>query len=321
MLGRERECDVLHRLLGGARAGRGGVLVIHGEAGVGKSALLDYAVVAAPEFRIARTVGVEAEMELPFAAVQQLCSPFLELRGRLPQPQHEALDVAFGLVTGPAPNEFLVGLAALGLLAETAEEQPLLCLIDDAQWLDSASARTLAFVARRLFAEKVALVFAARELGDALAGLPELPIEPLGRSDARALLESVLPAPLDERVLERMVAETRGNPLALLELPRGLSPTQLAGGFGLPPAVPLSARIEESFMRRLARLAEDARRLLLVAAADPSAIRRWCGARRRGWALRSQLRTRLNRKSCCCCPPGSCSDIRSFARPSTGQQD
>jgi hypothetical protein len=187
----------------------------------------------------------------------------------LPQPQRDALDVAFGLVTGPAPNEFLVGLAALGLLAEAAEEQPLLCPVDDAQWLDSASGRTLAFVARRLYAEKVALVFATRELGDALASLPELRIEPLGRSDARALLESVLPAPVDEPVLERIVAETRGNPLALLELPRGLSPAQLAGGFGLPSAVPLSARIEESFMRRLARLAEDARRLLLVAAADP----------------------------------------------------
>jgi DNA-binding CsgD family transcriptional regulator/tetratricopeptide (TPR) repeat protein len=269
LFGRERECDVLHRLLDGARGGRGGVLVMHGEAGVGKSALLDYAVAAAPEFRIGRTVGVEAEMELPFAAVQQLCSPFLELRERLPQPQRDALDVAFGLVTGPAPNEFLVGLAALGLLAEAAEEQPLLCPVDDAQWLDSASGRTLAFVARRLYAEKVALVFATRELGDALASLPELRIEPLGRSDARALLESVLPAPVDEPVLERIVAETRGNPLALLELPRGLSPAQLAGGFGLPSAVPLSARIEESFMRRLARLAEDARRLLLVAAADP----------------------------------------------------
>jgi predicted ATPase len=244
LFGRERECDVLHRLLDGARGGRGGVLVMHGEAGVGKSALLDYAVAAAPEFRIGRTVGVEAEMELPFAAVQQLCSPFLELRERLPQPQRDALDVAFGLVTGPAPNEFLVGLAALGLLAEAAEEQPLLCPVDDAQWLDSASGRTLAFVARRLYAEKVALVFATRELGDALASLPELRIEPLGRSDARALLESVLPAPVDEPVLERIVAETRGNPLALLELPRGLSPAQLAGGFGLPSAVPLSARIE-----------------------------------------------------------------------------
>src|SRR5450432_1660195 len=269
LLGREREREVLDRLLDGVRGGRGGVLVVHGEAGVGKTALLDYAVEAACGFRTARTSGIEAEMELPFAAVQQLCSAFLELMDRLPQPQHEALGVAFGLITGPAPNPFLVGLAVLGLLAEAADEQPLVCAVDDAQWLDSASARALAFVSHRLLAEKIALVFATRELGDALAGLPELHVEPLGRRDARALLESVLPAPLDERVLERIVAETHGNPLALLELPRGLSPTQLAGGFGLPQAVPLSASIEESFMRRLATLSPEATRLLLVAAADP----------------------------------------------------
>src|SRR5450432_2454954 len=269
LIGREREREVLDRLLDGVRGGRGGVLVADGEAGVGKTALLDYAVEAARGFRIARTSGVEGEMELPFAAVQQLCSPFLDCLERLPQPQHEALGVAFGLITGPAPNPFLVGLAVLGLLAEAADEQPLACVVDDAQWLDNASLRTLAFVARRLLAEKIALVFATRELGDALAGLPELHVEPLGRRDARALLESVLPAPLDERVLERIVAETHGNPLALLELPRGLSPTQLAGGFGLPQAAPLSASIEESFTRRLATLSPEATRLLLVAAADP----------------------------------------------------
>ena len=269
LLGREREREVLDRLLDGVRTGRGGVLVVHGEAGVGKTALLGYLAEAGHGFRISRTFGVEAEMELPFAAVQQLCSPFFELVERLPQPQRDALGVAFGLSTGPTPNPFLVGLAVLGLLAEAAEEQPLACVVDDAQWLDSASARALAFVGRRLLAEKIALVFGTRELGDALAGLPELHVEPLGRRDARALLESVLPAPLDERVLERIVAETRGNPLALLELPRGLSPTQLAGGFGLPAAVPLSASIEESFTRRLAGLPGDARRLLLVAAADP----------------------------------------------------
>jgi DNA-binding CsgD family transcriptional regulator len=269
LLGRRREREVLDRLLNGVRGERGGVLVVHGEAGVGKTALLEYVVEAAREFRVARTSGIEAEMELPFAAVQQLCSPFLELMDRLPQPQREALGVAFGLITGPAPNPFLVGLAVLGLLAEAAEEQPLVCLVDDAQWLDSASARALAFVARRLLAEKIALVFATRELGDAVAGLPNLRVEPLGRRDARALLESVLPARLDERVLERIVAETRGNPLALLELPRGLSPTQLAGGFGVPATVPLSASIEEGYTQRLARLPQDARRLLLVAAADP----------------------------------------------------
>jgi DNA-binding CsgD family transcriptional regulator len=268
LLGREREREVLDRLLDGVRGGRGGVLVVHGEAGVGKTALLDYAVEAACGFRTARTSGIEAEMELPFAAVQQLCSAFLELMDRLPQPQHEALGVAFGLITGPAPNPFLIGLAVLGLLAEAADEQPLVCAVDDAQWLDSASARALAFVAHRLLAEKIALVFATRELVDALDGLPDLRVEPLGRRDARALLESVLPARLDERVLERIVLETRGNPLALLELPRGLSPTQLAGGFGVPATVPLSASIEEGYTRRLARLPYDARRLLLVAAAD-----------------------------------------------------
>ena len=269
MIGREREREVLDRLLEGARGGRGGVLVMHGEAGVGKTALLEYAVEAGPEFRIARTFGVESDMELPFAAVQQLCSPFFELMERLPQPQHDALEVAFGLRAGRAPDRFLVGLAVLGLLAEAAEEQALACAVDDAQWLDSASARILAFVARRLVAERIALVFATRELGETLSGLPELHLAPLGRRHARALLDSVLPAPLDESVLARIVAETRGNPLALLELPRGLSPTQLAGGFGLPTSAPLSAGIEDRYTRRLAKLPSDARRLLLVAAADP----------------------------------------------------
>src|SRR6185436_925315 len=270
LLGRAREREALDRLLDGVvEERRGGVLVVHGEPGVGKTALLEYTVAAARRFRIARTSGVEAEMELPFAAVQQLCSPFFELRERLPDPQQHGLDVAFGLSTGPAPNPFLVGLGILGLLAEAAQEQPLVCLVDDAQWLDSASARTLAFVARRLLAEKIALVFAMRDLGEALAGLPDLQVGPLSRRDARALLESVLPARLDERVEERIVAETRGNPLALLELPRGLSPTQLAGGFGLPTTAPLSAGIEDRYTRRLAKLPSDARRLLLVAAADP----------------------------------------------------
>ncbi|HTE60112.1 MAG TPA: LuxR C-terminal-related transcriptional regulator [Solirubrobacteraceae bacterium] len=269
LLGRHREREALDRLLQAARSGSGGVLVLHGEPGVGKTALLAYAVEAGLEFRVARTIGVEGEMELPFAALQNLCSPFLELMQRLPQPQRDALAVAFGLSGGRSPNPFLVGLAVLGLLSETAEEQPLLGVIDDAQWLDRASARALAFVARRLLAERIALVFAARTLADTTAGLPELDVTPLGHRDARALLESVLPARLDDAVLERIVVETRGNPLALIELPRGLTPAQLAGGFGLPAAVPLSASIEESFTRRLARLPHDARRLLLVAAADP----------------------------------------------------
>ena len=187
LFGRDRERGVLGRLLDGVRDGRGGVLVVHGEAGVGKSALLEYAEAAGRDVRIARTWGVEAEMELPFAAVQQLCFPFFALMERLPQPQHDALGVAFGLIgpahpAHPAPDRLLVGLAVLGLLAEAAEDRPLICIVDDAQWLDSASARILAFVARRLLAERIALAFATRELGDALAGLPELRVGAPGSS-------------------------------------------------------------------------------------------------------------------------------------------
>jgi DNA-binding CsgD family transcriptional regulator len=268
LLGRRRERDVLDRVLESAREGHGGVLALYGEPGVGKTALLDYAAEAGADCTVVRAVGVEGEMELAFAAVQQLCSPSLHLMDRLPEPQRVALEVALGLSSGPPPNTFLVGLAVLNLVSEAADEQPLLCLVDDAQWLDRASARVLAFVARRLLAERIAMVFAAREAIDALRGVAELRVEPLNRRDARALLDSVLPARLDERVLERIVAETRGNPLALLELPRGLTPAQLAGGFGLPGVLPLSARIEESFARRLAQLPRDARRLLLLAAAD-----------------------------------------------------
>ena len=269
LFGRQREREVLDRVLEGAREGRGGVLAVYGEPGVGKTALLEYSIEAGRNFRISRTSGVEGEMELAFAALQQLCSPSFDLLEHLPQPQREAVEVALGLSAGRPPNPFLVGLAVLNLLSEAAEEQPLLCLVDDAQWLDSGSARVLAFVARRLLAERIAMVFAAREPLEALDGFAELQVEPLGHRDARALLDSVLPARLDERVLEQIVAETRGNPLALLELPRGLTPAQLAGGFGLPGALPLSARIEQSFERRLARLPRDARRLLLLAAAEP----------------------------------------------------
>jgi DNA-binding CsgD family transcriptional regulator len=269
LLGRQRERDVLDRVLEEARDGRGGVLALYGDAGVGKTALLEYAAEAAPDFRVVRAAGVEGEIELAFAGVQQLCSPSLDLLERLPDPQRDAFEVALGLSVGPVPSPFLVGLAVLTLLSEAAEEQPLLCVVDDAQWLDRASARVLAFVARRLLAERVAMIFAAREPVSALAGMAELHVEPLGHRDARALLDSALPGRLDERVLERIVAETRGNPLALLELPRGLSPAQLAGGFGLAAALPLSAGIEQSFTRRLERLPRDARRLLLLASAEP----------------------------------------------------
>ena len=269
MHGRQRERAVLERLLDTARDGHGAVLVVHGDPGVGKTALLEYAVEAGQDFRVVRTAGVEGEMQLDYAALQQLCSPILDLIERLPDPQRDALGVAFGLSAGQAPSPFLVGLAALGLLSEAAEQQPLLSLVDDAQWLDGASARALAFVARRLLAERVALAFATREVGSGWVRFPQLGVEPLGRRDARALLESVLVARLDESVLDRIVAEAGGNPLALLELPRGLTPAQLAGGFGLPAALPLSTGIEQSFARRLERLPRDARRLMLLAAAEP----------------------------------------------------
>jgi DNA-binding CsgD family transcriptional regulator len=268
--GRRDECAVLVGLLEGARVGRSGVLVLKGAAGVGKTALLESAVASASEMRGIRAAGVESEMELAFAALHQLCVPLLEWLERLPGPQRDALATTFGLSEGAVPDRFFVGLAMLGLLSEVAEERPLLCVVDDAQWLDRASAQALAFVARRLQAESVVMLFATREPSGELAGLPELVVEGLGHTDARRLLASVIPGRLDERVADQLVAETRGNPLALLELPRGLSSAQLAGGFGLPGALSLEGRIEESFQQRLEALPEDTQRLLLVAAAEPA---------------------------------------------------
>jgi AAA ATPase domain len=267
--GRRVERAALDRLLAEVRAGRSRVLVVRGEAGVGKTALLDYLHEQACGFCVAQVVGVECEMELAFAGLHQLCAPMLGHVERLPAPQREALATAFGSSAGPAPDGFLVGLAVLGLLSEVAGERPLLCVVDDAQWLDSASAQALGFVARRLTAGPVGLVFAAHDLGGELAGLPELAVAGLRERDARALLESVTPGRLDERVRDRIVAETRGNPLALLELPRGLSAAELAGGFGLPDALPLASRIERSFLRRLRALPAETQRLLLAAAAEP----------------------------------------------------
>jgi DNA-binding CsgD family transcriptional regulator len=270
LLGRRRECEVLDRLLGAARGGHGEAIVVHGEPGIGKTALLEYAVGAAQDVRVLRTLGNEAERELPFAALQQLCAPVLAGLEQLPEPQGDALRVAFGLMTGDPPDRLLVGLAVLSLLAQLAADRPLLCVVDDTQWLDRQSAQALAFVARRLAAEPIAFVFGARTVTDEVRGLPELVAEGLGEADAMALLRSVLPDRVDERVLERFVAETHGNPLALLELPRGLTPSQLAGGFALPVSVPLTGRIEASFRRRLGRLPAESRRLLLVAAAEPT---------------------------------------------------
>lgn len=266
--GRATECARFDDLLTSVRQGVSVTLVVRGDAGVGKTALLEYAVESASDMRVARAVGVESEMELPFAALHQVCGPMLAHIERLPPPQREALRIVFGLSSGSAPDGFLVGLATLSLLSEEAEERPLLCIVDDAHWLDHASARTLAFVARRLLAERVGLVFAARVPGEELRGLPELEVRGLRNGDARALLSSAVPFLLDERVRDLIVAETRGNPLALIELPRGLSAAQLAGGFGLLGAAALSGQIEESFLRRLQSMPEETRTLTLVAAAE-----------------------------------------------------
>jgi DNA-binding CsgD family transcriptional regulator len=262
---------VLDRLLASARAGDSRALVLRGEPGIGKTALLSYLLGRASGCRTARAVGVEAEMELAFAGLHQLCAPFLDRLDRLPGPQRDALRTAFGLQAGDAPDRFLVGLALLSLLSDVAEEQPLVCVVDDAQWLDQASAQALAFVARRLAAESVVLVFAVREPAAErhLSGLPELVVPGLVEDEARTLLLSVITGPMDERVRDRIVAETRGNPLALLELPRDLTPRELAGGFGLPDAAALSGRIEDSFRRRLEPLPPATRLLLTVAAAEP----------------------------------------------------
>lgn len=269
--GRRSECRALDRLLEDARKDRSGVVIVRGEAGVGKTALLDYLAERADGFRIVRAVGIESEMELAYAGLHQLCAPLLDGLEDLPVPQRDALSTAFGISVGEPPDRFLVGLAVLSLVSEAAEGRPLLGIVDDAQWLDRVSAQTLAFVARRLLAERIVLAFGVREPHDEheLTGLPDLVVMGLGDSDARALLDSVISGPVDQRVRDRIVAETRGNPLALLELPRGLSPAELAFGFGLTDAMPLASRIEEGFLRRLEPLPIETRRVLLTAAAEP----------------------------------------------------
>src|SRR3954453_22778084 len=268
--GRRDECAVLDRLREGARAGRSGVLVVRGEAGVGKTALLDYAIRSASDMLVVRATGVQSEMELAFATLHQLCAPLLDRLEGLPAPQRQALEITFGLSEGSAPDRLFVGLAVLGLLSEAAEKRPLLCVIDDAQWLDGASAQALAFVGRRLLAESVVMLFAVREPIPEFAGLPDLVVGGLVDADARRLLASVVPGRLDQRVGDQLVAEAHGNPLALLELPRGLTPAELAGGVGLPEALSMQARIENRFAQRLDALPADTGRLLLVAAADPT---------------------------------------------------
>ena len=282
--GRADECARLDSLIEDLRRGESRSLVLRGEAGIGKTALLEYLIASASDLMVLRAGGVESEMELAHASLHQLCAPLLDRLDRLPAPQRQALEVVFGKFDGAAPDRFLVGLGVLSLLSETAEERPVLCVLDDAQWLDRASALTLAFVTRRLVAEGVGIVFAAREPGEALEHVPGLEVRGVHNGDARALLDSVLPSRLDDQVRDRILAETRGNPLALLELPRGLTVTQLSVGFGLDDATALPGRIEESFIRRLEALSDDARRVLLVAAAEPigDPVLLWQAARKLG---------------------------------------
>lgn len=270
LLGRQRECEMLDDLLSSTRANDGAALLLHGVAGVGKSTLLDYLASKAGDCTVIRSTGVESEMELPYAGLHQFCAPLLAHLPALPGPQREALGVAFGLVAGEVGNKFLVGLAVLSLMSEAATERPLVCVLDDAQWFDSTSAQLLAFVARRLVAEPIAMVFAVREPHRVavLDGLPHLAVEGLDITDARALFDAVVPGRVDEHVRNRFIAETRGNPLALLELPRSTSVAALAGGFAPPVAAPLSGWIEQSFLQRVQRLPVDSQRLLLLAAAE-----------------------------------------------------
>ncbi len=271
LLGRQSECETLDRLLAGALDGRSGVVVVRGDPGSGKSALLAYVTHHLSGWRVARAVGVESEMELAFSGLHQLCAPMLESADRLPGPQRDALSSVFGLSAGPAPDRFLVGLAVLNLFAEVAERRPLACIVDDAQWLDGASEQILGFVARRLLAERIVVVCAARTGGSyhVLAGLPELSLQGLGDSDARALLLENVHGPLDAAVCDQIVTEAHGNPLALLELPRTWNTGELAGGFGVPHNHPVAGRIEGSYARRLLELPAETQLLVLTAAAEP----------------------------------------------------
>ena len=253
--GRTSECALLDGVVAAIRRGESRSLVLRGEAGIGKTALLEDLISSASGLTVVRAVGVEAEMELAYASLHQLCGPLLGRLDKLPAPQRQAIEIVFGLSAGPASDRFFVGLAVLSLFSAVAERRPLLCIVDDAQWLDQTSALTLAFVARRLLAEPVGIVFAAREPGDALRGVPVLEVRGVHNGDARALLNSVVRFRMDERVRDRIVAETAGNPLALLEFPRGLSARQLAGGFGLLTAPTLTGRTRRA-------LSDDLRRCL-----------------------------------------------------------
>ena len=275
LFGRTGELEILRRLIADVRSGQSAVLVVRGEPGIGKTELLRQLIAEASGFGVTRVAGVESEMEVPFAGLHQLCAPMLGRLGSLPEPQRRGLSVAFGLASGDSPDRLLVAVGALSLMAEAAEEQPMLCVVDDAQWLDQASAQVLGFVGRRLLAESIGLVFAVRMPArgdhgpDHLAGLPELRLGGLDEQSARALLATVTSGPLDESVRARILQEAHGHPLALLELYRGRSAADLAGGFALPDAGDLPRRIEDQYAARLAELPGEVQRLVLLAAADP----------------------------------------------------
>src|SRR6201993_4500205 len=270
LIDRFAERGLLDSVLRDVRSGQRRVLVLHGDPGVGKSALMDYVARQAGGCRVVRAAGVESEMELTYAALHQLCIPLLDRLDHLPAPQRDALSIAFGMSAGQAPDRLVIGLAVLSLFSDVAADRPLVCLIDDLQWLDNASAQVFGFLARRLVAESVVLIMATRAVNPELSKLPSLEVSGLRDTDALALLDVALTAPLDEQVRDQIVAETRGNPLALLELPRAVADDELAGGFGMPSALKLSGRIEQSYQRRIAALPEKTRRLLLIAAAEPT---------------------------------------------------
>ena len=269
LLGRSNECAVIDQLVRDICNGDARSLLLLGEAGIGKTALLNYLVDSATDVTVLQAVGVQSDIQLAYASLHQLCGPLLDRLDALPAPQREAMEIVFGRSAGAAPNRFLVGVGALNMLSQASDERTVLCVVDDAQWLDQASASTLAFVARRLLAERVGVVFAARETSEELQNLSTLAVEGVSKADARSLLDGSVQFKLDEQVRDRIVLETRGNPLALLELPQKLTAAELAGGFGLVEDQSLSGRIEETFARRLNTLSDDAKRLLLVAAAEP----------------------------------------------------
>jgi DNA-binding CsgD family transcriptional regulator/tetratricopeptide (TPR) repeat protein len=270
-IGRARERERLDAVLAQARAGRSAVLAIRGEPGIGKTALLRYAARQASGLRIAEIEGIQAEMELPFAGIERLCAPMLGNLGSLAEPQQNALEVALGLAMGEAPDRFLVAVALLNLLSATAEQRPLLCLVDDVQWLDGASVEALGFVARRVMAEPLAMIFALRDSIStrALGGLPELAVTGLDEPDAQALLSRAVPGRLDDGVRDRIIAETGGNPLELVEVSHRMSPSERAGAFPPGAAIDRPSRMEERYLRRIAGLPEATRWLMLLAAAEP----------------------------------------------------